>query len=68
MKMSTFSCYHSDGTVGMATGYYYIVDGGYHLWVELIAPFKHEPDGTIANCGVTQWSRFERMWSAYSEC
>jgi hypothetical protein len=48
MKTSAFSYYRLDGTVGEAMGYYYIVDGGYHMWVELIAPFKHEPDGTIA--------------------
>jgi hypothetical protein len=35
--------------VGEAKGYYYIVgDGGYNTWVELIAPFKHEPEGSVA--------------------
>jgi hypothetical protein len=46
LKTSKFQ-YKSDGTVGEAIGYYYVVDGGYHMWVELMAPFKHEPEGTV---------------------
>jgi hypothetical protein len=38
LKMTTFSYFRSDGSVGEAKGYYYIVDGGYNTWVELIAP------------------------------
>jgi hypothetical protein len=48
LKISTFSYLRSDGTVGKAKGYYYIVDGGYNTWVELITTFKHEPEGSVA--------------------
>ena len=27
-------------------GYYYICDGGYHLWETLIPPYKHQIDGS----------------------
>lgn len=47
LKTSKFLYYKSDGTVAEAFGYYYIVDGGYSMWVELMAPFKHEPEGTV---------------------
>jgi hypothetical protein len=50
LKESTFQYYKEDGSVTEEKdGYFYIVDGGYNIWIELIAPFKHEPECLIAH-------------------
>jgi hypothetical protein len=54
LKESTFQYYKEDGSVAEAKGgYFYIVDGGYNIWIELIAPFKHEPKSSIGHV----WSK-----------
>ena len=53
LKESTFGYYTEDGSVAEERGYYYIVDGGYNNWIELIAPFKQEPESSIAHI----WSK-----------
>lgn len=45
LKDSSFTYYKSDGSEGEATGLFYICDGGYNSWIQLVAPFKHEPEG-----------------------
>ncbi len=65
LKESTFQYYKEDGSVAEEKdGYFYIVDGGYNIWMELIAPlFKHEPDSSIALSGANRLSQFTRMSS-----
>ena len=53
LKESTFGYYTEDGSVAEEQGYYCIVDGGYNNWIELIAPFKQEPESSIAHI----WSK-----------
>ena len=53
LKESSFMHYLADGSEVEEKGYYYIVDGGYNIWIELIAPFKHEPESCIAHI----WSK-----------
>jgi hypothetical protein len=59
LKESSFKHYLEDGSEAEEKGYYYIVDGGYNIWIELIAPFKHEPESCIAHI----WSKqVESIW------
>jgi hypothetical protein len=54
LKESTFRYYEEDGSVTEENnGYFYIVDGGYNIWIELIAPLKHEPELSIGHV----WSK-----------
>jgi hypothetical protein len=55
LKESTFQYYKEDGSVAEEKNeYFYIVDGGYNIWIELIAPFKkHEPELPIGHV----WSK-----------
>jgi hypothetical protein len=54
LKESSFKYYLEDGSEAPEEkGYYYIVNGGYNTWIELIAPFKHEPESSIAHI----WSK-----------
>jgi hypothetical protein len=43
LKESSFKHYLADGSEAEEKGCYYIMEGGYKTWIELIAPFKHEP-------------------------
>jgi hypothetical protein len=54
LKELTFQYYKEDGSVAEEkNGYFYIVDGGYNIWIELIAPFTHEPELSIGHV----WSK-----------
>jgi hypothetical protein len=54
LKESTFQYYKEDGSVAEEKNeYFYIVDEGYNIWIELIAPFKHEPELSIGHV----WSK-----------
>mmetsp|Transcript_1820 Transcript_1820/g.4132 ORF Transcript_1820/g.4132 Transcript_1820/m.4132 type:complete len:173 (-) Transcript_1820:1203-1721(-) len=44
-----------NGAVRVLKGLYFICDGGYHYWKELIPPYKHQVDGTKAKRWWSKW-------------
>ena len=42
-----FNLFDKNGQVTEDTGVYFICDGGYLRWPELICPYKHEPVGSM---------------------
>jgi hypothetical protein len=65
IKESMFQYYKEDGLVTEEKdGYFYIVDGGYNIWIELIAPFKHESKCLIGHA----WSKQIKLVQKDVEC
>ena len=46
------------------TGWYFICDGGYHYWKEMIAPYKHQ----ISGSRLEQWSKNLESIRKDAEC
>jgi hypothetical protein len=53
LRDTTFNYYKGDGSIMEEHGHFYIIDGGYNIWIKLITPFKHKPDSSIAHV----WSK-----------
>ena len=56
--------YASDGSTIVHIGLYLICDGGYHKWLELIPPYKHQIDGTPEK----RWSKWVESIRKDVEC
>ena len=53
MREMKWSAVDGNGNRTEQTGAYFVCDGGYHKWQELIAPFKNQIDGSVES----KWSK-----------